>query len=300
MINERHVDADRAGDAKGGGNYPSLMDFLNQKLVTVAPFSETDIVVSAAQFALVDSTVTSGTIAIGGSSSNETTGGVVAASLAGAVGTADTTAINDGLGNVTNLVEVRDASSHDPILDTNGRKVYGLLQAASTVADGDAIGASGSENLQVSFIVIAADGTMTLTAVNGTIEIAVPKMYAARHLPAYRKDGSNAEADVTAPPTTPAEPKVRKFLVTADFAANEVIDISTGNGSTSGTATASGDTITSIGATSGDFDNDNRTRVRLNGYQNTKGTDAVWDSSTSFHFSVPLDVGDTFEVEVAA
>lgn len=297
LINERHIDADRAGDNKGGGNFPTLMDFLNRRRVTVAPFSEADQSANG-QYILINSTDFPGVIALD-TSSGETTGGYNAAQLSGAVGTAATTSINDALGNVTNLVEVRDATSHDPILDTSGRKVYGLLQAASTVSDGDAVGAAGSENLQVSFIIIDAAGTMTLVSVTATIEIALPKLYAERHMPTYFKEGSTAEADVIAPSTVPGEPKVRKYVTTAQFAANEVITISTGAGSGTGAATPSGDTIASIGATSSDFVNDNRTRVRLNGDQLTKDVDAVWDSATSFHFSVIVDVGDTFEVETA-
>jgi len=298
LINERHVDTDRAGDSQGGGNFATLMDFMNRRRVDMAPYSETDITVASAQYVLLDSSLVSGTIALG-TGSQETNGGVVAAALTGSVGTAAITSINDTLGNVTNIVEVRQATSHDPILDGNGRRVYGLMQADSTATDGDTIGATGSENLQVSFIVIDANGILTLTAVNDTVEIAIPKLTAERHMPTYFKTGSVAEAHVIAPPTTPAEPVVRKYVVTAAFAASEVITVSTGAGAATGAATPTGDTVASIGATASDFNNDNRTRIRLNGYQATKSTEVVWDSSTTFHFAVALDVGDTFEVEVA-
>lgn len=298
LINERHIDADRAGDAQGGGNFPTLMDFLNKREVTVAPFSENNIAVSSAQFVLIDASLIAGTVALG-TSSVESDGGVVAAALAGAIGTAATTNITDSLGNVTNLVEVREEDSHDSLLDSNGRKIYGLFQAASTVSDGDSIAASGSENVQVSFIIIAADGTLTLVSVNETVEIAVPKMYALRHLPTYHKAGSTAEAEVMEASAAPQEPVCRKYIVTADFAANEVITVSTGGGAGTGTSTPSNDTITSLGATAADFNNDNRTRARINGDQITKSTDVVWDSATTFHFAVALDVGDTFEMEVA-
>lgn len=298
LINERHIDADRAGDAQGGGNFPTLMDYLNKREVAIAPFSEADIVVTSAQFVLLNSTQVPGSIALGIGSA-ESNGGVVCAALPGAVGTAAIVNIVDALGNVTNLVEVREEDSHDPILDGSGRRIYGLLQAASTVTDGDAIGAAASENIQLSFIVIAADGTLTLTAVNGTVEIAVPKMYALRHLPTYHKTGSTAEADVMEASGIPQEPKCRKYIVTAGFAAAEVITVATGAGSISGAATPSNDTIASLGATAADFNNDNRSRVRLNGDQLTKGTDASWVSATTFSLSVAMDAGDTFEVEVA-
>jgi hypothetical protein len=298
LINERHIDTDRAGDTKGGGNYATLMDFLNRRRVDMAPFSENDIVVASAQFILINNTSVVGNLAVG-TTSQETNGGVVAALLPGAVGTAATTIINDTLGNVTNIAEIRQATSHDPLLDGNGRRIYGLFQASSTAADGDAIAATGTENCQISFVSIDADGNLTLVAVNETIEIAVAKLTAERHIPNYYKTGSVAEADIIAPSSIPSEPVVRKYVVTAQYAADEVITVSTGAGAATGTSTVTGDTVASLGASAPEFNNDNRTRVRLNGDQLSKGTDAVWDSATTFHFAVVLDIGDDFEVEVA-
>jgi hypothetical protein len=296
LINERHVDTDRAGDAKGGGNFPSLMDFMNRRKVVFAPFNEADQSANG-QFILLNSTDFPGNLAIG-TSSTESNGGIVCAQLSGAVGTAATDSINDAIGNITNLVEIREATSHDPLFDGNGRKVYGLLQADSTASDGDAVGAAGSENLQVSFVVVDSSGVMQSTSITETVEFAIPKMYAERHLPTYYKEGSSAEADVLLPSPVPGEPLVRKYVVTSGYAANEVIILNTGAGSISGSATTSGDSISSLGLVS-DFNNDNRTRIRVNGEQLTKGTDVVWDSVITFHFSVALDVGDTYEVEVA-
>lgn len=297
LVNERHIDTDRAGDAQGGGNFPTLMDFMNRRRVVLAPFNEADQVANA-QHVLINSADFPGVVALG-TSSEESTGGYNAAALPGAINNADNVVINDALGNVTNLVEVRDSTTHDPIMDSSGRKVYGLLQAASTVADGDAVGAAGAENLQVSFVIIDASGAMVLVAVNATVEFAVPRMYAERHLPSYYKEGSTAEVDIITPSVVPGEPVTRKFDVTAQFAANEVITVSTGAGAGTGTATPTGDVIASLGATPGDFNNDNRTRVRLNGTQLNKGEEAVWDSATTFHMNVIMDVGDTFEIEVA-
>lgn len=301
LINERHVDTDRAGDTKGGGNYGTLMDFMNRRRVDMAPYSETDIVVAGAQFILVDDSMISGTIALG-VNSQETTGGIVAAALAGAVGTAAITSINDTLGNVTNIVEIRQATTHDPILDVvgaSGRRVYGLLQAASTVADGDAIGAAAAENLQLSFVYIDASGVLTLIAVNDSIEIAVPKLTAERHMPTYFKTGSVAEADVIAPSIVPSEPVVRKLVVTSAFAASEIITVATGAGAGTGASTPSGDTVATLGTTAPNFNTENRTRIRLNGTQVTKGSDVIWDSATTLHFVIALDPGDEVEIEAA-
>ena len=294
LINERHVIADRAGDAKGGGNYATLMDFLNRRRVALQNFVDTTISVSSAQFILIDSSMVTGTLAVG-TATQETDGGTMAAELAGSVGTAATTNITDGLGNVLNMVEVRDATSHDPIKDTGNRKVYALFQSENGVADGTAIGAAASENCQISFCVIDSSGALALTTVNGDIEISTPKVYAERHLPTIYKDGNYVDAEVLDPATI--APKIRSFLVTAKFAANEVITISTGAGTT-GTSTPSGDTIASIGASAGDFNTITTTQVWLNGARARKSAEAIYDSATTFHFSVKLDVADWFQVEV--
>lgn len=293
------ISANRAGDSKGGGNFATLKDYLDRKAIRQAPFSETDLAVNA-QFTLIDATGFAGTIALG-TGSTETNGGYSAAALAGAVGTAATTSIQDSEGNTSNLVQVREASTNDDILDANGRKVYGLLQAASTVTDGDAVGATASENLQVSFVIIGTDSTFTLTAVNATVEIALLKLYAERHLSSYRVEGGATSRDVVNAPPVAGETVVRGYTITANFAADEVLTITTGSGGVSGTSTPSGDTINSIGATAPDFDDDNRARYRVDGVQYQKGTgkDVIWDSATTLHFAYPLYIGQYVEIEVA-
>lgn len=297
IANSKHITTNRDGDSQGVGNYATLHDYLNRKIINTGPFAEVNVAVSSAQYVLISTTHITGPLAIG-TGSNESDGGLVASQLAGAVGSAATTNISDSLGNVVNIVEVRDATSNDPVYDGSGRKVYGLFQAASTANDGDMVGAPASENCQISFIILDADSVITLTALNGTYEFSYPKLYADRHLPAYRKEGATHKYDVIQP-TAVNPPLVRKYMVTTAFTAGEVITISTGAGSGSGASTTSGDTISSIGATANDFNTTNTTKVKVSGLSTRKGTDATWDTSTSFHFSVPLDVSDWFEVEVA-
>lgn len=270
--------------------YTTLLEWFQGRDVYVMPWNEADLSANG-QSILIDSSNFAGTIALGTTSTEN--GGWNAAALAGAVGTAATTNIVDSDGHVTNLVEVRDAASHDPILDSSGRKVLGLLQAASTVTDGEAVGAAASENLQVSFVVVTADGTITLTSVTATVEIALPKMYKRMNWASYRKAGMVPVSDIIARPTL----SVRKFVVTAAFAEDEVITLSTGAGSVSGTSTPTGDSISSIGADAATFIATNTTRVRVNGAQLTKTTD-LWETSTSIKTPVALDVDDTLEVEI--
>lgn len=272
-------------------SYNTILDWFLGKDVYVMPFNEADISVNG-QFKLLDSTNFSGTIALGTNSA--TSGGWHAAALAGAVGTAATTSIADADGHVTNLVEVRNASTHDPILDANGRAVHGLLQAASTVTDGDAVGAASAENIQVSFVIVAEDGTLTLTSVTATVELALPKLITRLLRPAYSKAGLIPRADVLASTAL----LVRKYVVTTAFAADEVMTISTGAGSIAGAATPSGDSISSIGVDSATFIAASTSRVRINGIQLDK-TD-VWESATSIQLPVALSVGDRVEIEVQA
>lgn len=290
-ISERQL-ALRGGDAQGLGNYPALIDYLNRRKVCETNFRETDVAVSSAQFALLNSTGFPGSIAVG-DTTQQTTGGIQCASLTGAVGTAATTSITDSLGNITNLVHVREATNHQPI-EVAGKTVFGLLQCSNTVTDGDAVGASGSENMQVSFVTVGSDSALGLVAINGTIEITLEKVYSLRHTPEYVKSGAISESEVVEP--AQVEPLLRTFTITADFAADEVLTLSTGAGAGSGTSTATGDSIT-LQASASAFNDDNSTLVILNGARARKSVEAIWDSTDSLHLNIAMDVGDILQVE---
>lgn len=274
-----------------GASYDTLLDWMLGREVHEMPFNEADLSVNG-QYLLLNATNFAGTIALG--TTTATNGGWATAALSGAVGTAATTSISDTWGHVTNLCQVRSASSHDPILDANGREVQALLQAASTASDGDAVGASASENIQVSFVVVAADGTFSLTSVTAEIELSLPKVYRRLFRPSYVKAGVAPRTDVLSASSL----LVRKYVVTTAFAADEIMTISTGAGSVAGAATPSGNSISSIGADSATFVAANTSRVRINGSQLDK-TD-VWESSTSIQLPVALSVGDKIEIEVQA
>lgn len=79
--------------------------------------------------------------------------GAVVALLAGASGSHSLNEVA-GLNAITpkNLLLVRDASTFDPILDSNGREVYGLLQAESIVVDGDTFDDT-TKQAQISFVI---------------------------------------------------------------------------------------------------------------------------------------------------
>lgn len=293
MINERQI------ALRKGGNFTNLDDFLDRRIIKSIPFVVTqELTISSAQFGLIPSTKLSGTIAVGTSSVSN--GSYIAAALAGAVGTAATTAISDSLGNVLNMVSIRDTNG-DPIKEGSGenaKTVYGLIQCSSGTSDGASIGGVGSENLQISFVYDNA-GTLTLaTALSQDIQFQANKLFTQRNVPTIEKEAGGVLPDVL---DTVVAISCRKFIVTTAFVANEVITFSTGAGASSGASTASGDTLT-LPASDAAMVADNTCRIRLNGVQQRKGSgnDFVWDSTTTGHFTTPLDIGDYFEIERVA
>jgi hypothetical protein len=272
-----------------------LDDFLNRRIIKSIPFvSSQAIAVAAAQFGLIPSTILTGTIGVG--TSSLTNGSYTAAELPGAVGTAATTAISDSNGNILNLVQIRDTNG-DEIAYGDGsaaKTVFGLIQCSSGTSDGAAIGGVGSENLQISFVYFSGD-TLTLVALTQTIQFQGNKLFLQRNVPTIEKEGGSAIPDILIRASVPS---TRKFIVTTGFAANEVITFSTGNGAGSGRSTASGDTIT-LPASDAAMVADNTCRIHLDGLQVRKGSGNtfVWDSTTTGHFTVAMDVGDYFEIE---
>lgn len=284
-----------------GGNYTTLKDYMERRKILPMPFDEDqEIAVSAANFVKVDSTThlagdiltvldaTPPATAI-------TNGGIAAAELIGAVGAGAITSHADSLGNILNLVRIRDASTHEEIKTASDRTVFGLVQCTNGVAEGTAVGASASENTQVSFVYIAADGTLTLTAITDTIEFCVNKLYMEAHVPTIYLEGGNVDTVVVEPKVQ--EPLCGVFTVTTAFAANEVMTLSTGGGASSGASTATGDTVT-LDATELLFNANNLDRVRLNGVQLVRDVEAHWDSADTMHITLAMDIGDVLEIEV--
>lgn len=300
MINARHVNTLRSDS---GGKYTTLMDYLNRRKIVRSPFVEIqEVAVSSADFVLVDSTthlsgdvitVLTGTEPFATALTN---GAVVCGKLGGAVGTASATVFVDALGNALDLVMIRDASTHNPIKTAADLTVFGILQCASTVSEGDAIGASASENVQISFVYVAADGTLTLATVTDTIEFHVNRLYEEGHVPVIYLEGGSSDVKVVEPIVQ--EPLVRKFVVTAAFAVDEILTFSGGAGSGSGTSTDTGDTVT-VNASESLFDADACVRVRLNGVQMIKGAalEMRYNNTTTIKLGLIMDIGDVLEVE---
>jgi len=277
-----------------GGNFASLYNLAKKAWVKALPFVPTQtLTLTADQYSLISATELPGNISLGTASTYSS--GVVAAELAGAVGTAATTYISDSLGNIANIVPIRDATTNDPITYLDF-EVFGLIQAANGTLDGAAIGAAASENLQVSFVYIAAGGTVTLVPITATIEFAVRVMLTEENLPTYEVAIGSITPDMVAP--TGASQKVAKYVVTTAFAANEVVTLTTGAGGVSGISTPSGEySGVVLGASANAFRDNNQIEILENGVEQVKSSDFIWDSNTTGHFIIALDVTDTFSVK---
>ncbi len=275
-----------------GGNYATLDAFFDRRKVIPLPFNETSVVTAAGVNTMnIDITlVVAGTLAIGTGTTES--GGLFATILPGAVGTGSTNSTSDSLGNILNMVSIRDATTHDPILDS-GREVFALVQAVSTAVDGDVIAASGAPNTQLSFAHIASDGTVTLSLVTATIEFGQNNVYLERNVPTIMLEGGNPDADAIGGLTLGATQG--EYIVTTAFAAVEVITLATGAGAASGVTTFTGDAL-ALGASASAFFNDHLIQVMINGVEARKGTDVIWDSSATMHFALALDIGDYFEI----
>lgn len=289
-INEGQVEL-----RKGNAVYSYLNDYLDGREVYDLPFIEDGALsFAAAQHALIDTDELSGVIAKDATS--VTNNGIIAAALVGAVGTAAITSIADSNGNFLNSVEVRDALTHEPLKEGN-KDIFGLIQCSSTVTDGDAIGAPAAENLQISLVYYATDGTVTLaTALTASVEFHVAKLITRRNKPTIIRMGGNARAAVI---DSNLNRSKRFFAVTTAFEANEVITFSSGAGASSGASTATGNTVT-LHTSAALFNNDNECLVKYNGVEQIKGSgkDFVWDSTTTGHFTFALDVGDDLSIEL--
>jgi len=92
---------------------------------------------------------------------------------------------------------------------------------------------------------------------------------------------------------------IRKYEVTANFEAWEIITVTTGDGSVSGESTPSGDVVNTLGVNAAEFNDNNQRNIRVIWlWTLTKWKQVVWDSSNSFHFTFVLSVWDWFEVIV--
>ena len=314
-INERQV------GLKTGGNFTLLKDYMDKVGVARQPFNETqtftglsasdgDVIVDTlvpANAQIADNLKMSdgayNTAAKEGGivtqAGTETTGFIAAGTFVH-----DMVTVTDDYGNVLNMVQVRYEASHDPVTDTDGREVMGLLVRPFATADDTALGEAASENLEICFVVADGAGAYAKAAggVTGAIEFNINRAFGERFKAKISLDGGNAvDVDVIADLETV---HYTDLLVTTAFAVDEVITIATGAGSVAGVSTSGGDvTPVTLNATGALFVADNTCVMTLNGIKGTKeaavagAKDFAWESATTFSNHSILDIGDVVGIE---
>lgn len=276
--------------------YSTLQQYLDRKIVRAITFNSARAVTfSGTNFVKIDSTIVSGDLAVG-SSSTCVSGGIVVASVAGSFATGSLEIVTNADGTIMNKVAIRDSVTNQEIRDTDNRTIWGLLQSANGVADGTAISGSGSENLRLVLFKYNATDTLALVTYTGTVEFEINKLYSLLSMPNYTFEGKSVDTDIVAQAT----PKTRKYIVTTAYQANEIINTTTGAGSIAGASTVSGDTIT-LPSSANAFNTNSAYRVFISqGYQ-SKGSaiqdDVTWQSATSFSANRAIDINEVIVIE---
>lgn len=196
-LNAEQVGFHKTQTDGGLGNYTTLQNFVEQKTCKDLAITETkQVTVSNADFVLIDSTMISGKLAIG-TATTSVDGGIACAKLGGAVGTAATTTITDTEGRIWNDVEIVSSGTHDTILTNGGQKIFGLMHCDSSANDGDAIGATGSESAQLSFVYYDTAGILQNVTINETIQFNGAIVQSKLNEPIIVRQGGVSRVDIT-------------------------------------------------------------------------------------------------------
>lgn len=300
MISERQIELYK------GGNYGDLSAFMDRKIIRKIPFTEARAFTlggAADNAPLTDTQIPEATkLAIGTGTAEIAGDAVLVAQLAATqFGTGRNTSISSEA-SILNMVDIREAATNNEVfvsVSGTDRKVWGLLQAIDTATDGDAIGTSGSENIQISFVYVNASGVLTVTPLPaGSYEFRLAKIYAERYMPAIREEGGVIDQDVV-DISSKLDASQADYKVTTAYPANDTITISTGAGTT-GVSTASGANATiTLPGSDALFKSNARVQIFRNGVvQRKQGAtpEVIWVSTTTFQFAVPLDINEVFSV----
>jgi len=195
-INARQVGFKKTLGDGGLGNFDSVQSFCEQKVCRQLPITEQkQVTVSGENYALIHSGMISGKLAIG-TNTTAVDGGIACAKLATAVGQGATITAVDGEGNIWNSVNIIHSGTHNPILTNDGRTVFALMHCASTAVDGDAIGAGGSENTQLSFVYFDSAGVIQTTVISNTIQFDGARVEVLLNQPALIRVGGVSRIDI--------------------------------------------------------------------------------------------------------
>jgi hypothetical protein len=227
-------------------------------------------------------------------------GGVVMASLPGAIGNPSVVTISDAIGNIINLVEIRHTVSNNLVktpINLGEKQVYGLLQCASTVSNSDLVGSSVSPNVQMSFVYYNNSNTLTLyTLSDSSYEFHVNRIYQLRYEPVLQLEGGIVDTDVI-DLASQLETIESKYTLTSNSSSNDTLNINTGAFSLLGSSTPSKDyTLITLPNNSGAFTSNARIQVYRNGVKQDKGVEVIWASVNSLIISQALEVGEVIEI----
>lgn len=312
-INERQVDL-RTGNAR----YFNLKEYLDGREVILGPVVKLATVSSGGAVVQLNTThLGSGSIIAIGASTQQTSTSTIKAYVAASTTVLGTGQVNwptlctynfsDEIGNILNRVDIRYSDTNDQVTVRSGtdigRSVFGII--TSTATDGDAVGASGSENIQIAFVYYDASDVIKpyIFPDNQNIEFNMPVVYRRRDLPVIVKAGGSATAGGGGSAEAPAIPEIveASYLITTSAGTGETLTLSTGAFDGTGVSTKSGDTIT-LPATSVLTYADKAFDVELNGISLVEGAgkQVEWASATTLKFNIPLDINDNIVLRATA
>ena len=185
-LNERHI------YNRSGGEYETLKDFMDRRIALSLPYiEEMQYNLHQSWHCLVNRELTqyyinagiiSGRLAVG---KNSIYGrGLICAKLQTDFDEHSKILIRDDRKIILNRVNVRSVPLLKRVTFKN-HLVYGLLQCAQSVADGDYIGYSGNENIQVSFVYDLPSGLHENARINEPVQLQLPFMAKEREVPIY-------------------------------------------------------------------------------------------------------------------
>lgn len=208
-LNERQV-----GLKTGGSKYSSLKEFMDRVSVVRAPFNAVQVKTVEASFGdviIAEEIPANAQIADnlkmsnGAYNSIANKGGIVTAEGTETTGfvtpgtfVAEYKTVLDDYGNMLNAVQIRNAANQDPILDSNGAEIFGLLIRAFGVADGAAIDVA-TGNVELVFAVLNSSGVPAApsAAISASVEFSLNRVFALRYIAKISLEGANA-VDVSA------------------------------------------------------------------------------------------------------
>jgi hypothetical protein len=291
QINERQV------ALRAGGNFSSLNDFLDRRVVKSKFWSSTQILygLNNSQVALLDaSMVGSKPIAIGAQTSVKEEA-ILAVKLTTPFDSDVRESVlyaTDSLNRILNLVEVRNATSQDPIL-VNGQKVYGLIQADTTVSDGDLVASATTKNLQISFVTFFLSDNNNLfqnVPVSGDIQFTLNLCTPLRYSAPIEFEGLQSVEDLVQPNSYEFKVLQSRLEVVSFVPGGQEISLA---GGSPGISVLDNDPTMSLGNSLAEFYNDTTISFLINGIEIDKKGDFIdWISATAFNLSMDLDSGD--------